>query len=235
VSRFCRFSCPFSSCVSPGRPYGRGGRPAVNLFTRGRRQVYRRHCRGGNALVQRDASERLWSSPSGDTEIDQIRALARPQRYPARHTIVSQATSRRPVPDHRRPLRASSCNATADEVVLSIMAGRFRSEVAAGGAPARRRCHIEPASGGESRPGIPCVATSDARPSPKPDEGSWRGASGLTGRNAGRRIARVESHLARSCCAGHRFGDTDRSGRPRHAQAVAAGAGQHVRRDRGSS
>lgn len=73
--------------------------------------------------MHRDALKRLWLfSELADTEIDQIRALARVQRYPARQTIVSQGDESSDlflVIDGR--LRASSCNANGDEVVLSIM------------------------------------------------------------------------------------------------------------------
>jgi CRP-like cAMP-binding protein len=74
-------------------------------------------------LVHRDALKRLWLfSELADTEIDQIRALARAQRYPARQTIVSQGDESGDlflIIDGR--LRVSSCNANGDEVVLSIM------------------------------------------------------------------------------------------------------------------
>jgi CRP-like cAMP-binding protein len=74
-------------------------------------------------LVHRDALKRLWLfSELADAEIDQIRALARAQRYPARQTIVSQGDESADlflIIDGR--LRVSSCNANGDEVVLSIM------------------------------------------------------------------------------------------------------------------
>ena len=73
--------------------------------------------------MQRDALKRLWLfSELADAEIDQIRALARAQRYPPRQTIVSQGDESGDlflIVDGR--LRVSSCNANGDEVVLSIM------------------------------------------------------------------------------------------------------------------
>jgi CRP-like cAMP-binding protein len=74
-------------------------------------------------LVHRDALKRLWLfSELADAELDRIRALARAQRYPARHTIVAQGDESADlflIIDGR--LRVSSCNANGDEVVLSIM------------------------------------------------------------------------------------------------------------------
>ncbi len=73
--------------------------------------------------MHRDALKRLWLfSELADAEIDQIRALARAQRYAARQTIVSQGDESADlflIIDGR--LRVSSCNANGDEVVLSIM------------------------------------------------------------------------------------------------------------------
>ena len=73
--------------------------------------------------MHRDALKRLWLfSELTDADVDQIRALARVQRYPARQTVVSQGDQSGDlflVVDGR--LRASSCNANGDEVVLSIM------------------------------------------------------------------------------------------------------------------
>ena len=73
--------------------------------------------------MHRDALKRVWLfSELADAEIDRVRALARPQRYPARHTIVSQGDESADlflIIDGR--LRVSSCNANGDEVVLAIM------------------------------------------------------------------------------------------------------------------
>lgn len=73
--------------------------------------------------MHRDALKRLWLfAELADDDIEQIRALARLQRYPARQTVVSQGDETGDlflVVDGS--LRASSCNAHGDEVVLSIM------------------------------------------------------------------------------------------------------------------
>jgi CRP-like cAMP-binding protein len=73
--------------------------------------------------VHRDALKRLWIfSELADSELEQIRALARLQRYPARAVIVAQGDDSSDlflVVDGR--LRVSSSNANGDEVVLSIM------------------------------------------------------------------------------------------------------------------
>src|SRR4249919_1102147 len=86
VKRFCSMS--FISrppLPSTSRRYGRGLPRAVNLFTRGRCRCYRGGRRGGTVLVHRDALKRLWLfTELTDAYLDQIRALARVQRYPAR-------------------------------------------------------------------------------------------------------------------------------------------------------
>jgi CRP/FNR family cyclic AMP-dependent transcriptional regulator len=73
--------------------------------------------------VHRDALKRLWLfSELADSELEQVRALARQQRYPARTVIVAQGDESSDlflVVDGR--LRVSSSNANGDEVVLSIM------------------------------------------------------------------------------------------------------------------
>jgi CRP-like cAMP-binding protein len=170
-------------------------------------------------LVHRDALKRLWLfSELADTEIDQIRALARVQRYPARQTVVAQGDESGDlflVIDGR--LRASSCNANGDEVVLSIMGpGDVFGEMALlDGAPrsatvstldACQLMVIEAGSFHALLRHMPTLASSLMKV-------MARRIRDLTDRTQDVALLDVESHLAKVLLAlANRFGDHSRSG-----------------------
>ena len=169
--------------------------------------------------MHRDALKRLWLfSELADAEIDQIRALARAQRYPARQTIVSQGDDSGDlflIIDGR--LRASSCNANGDEVVLSIMGpGEVFGEMALlDGAPrsatvstidACQLLVIEAGSFHALLRQMPTLAAGLMKV-------MARRIRDLTGRTQDVALLDVESHLAKVVLAlANRFGDHSRSG-----------------------